>query len=133
MRRGILRWYGVVPVCLAVVLVLAAAADLQGEGTSAQIFWDSPIGFICIALIPVFGVMLYRRAGPRPPMTTEDAETLLPPGPPCGRCHEIPVVGMSVCPVCGNLLRPWAIIIPGALIVAAGLLVVLYRHGAFTS
>jgi hypothetical protein len=40
---------------------------------------------------------------------------------------------MSICPGCGNLLRPLALIIPLALIMAAGLLVVLYRHGAFTS
>jgi hypothetical protein len=63
-----------VPACIAVVFTLAVVADLQGEKTVARIFWDSPIVFICFGLIPVFGVMMYRRAGPRPPMTIEDAE-----------------------------------------------------------
>src|SRR5262249_13912687 len=69
----------------------------------------------------------------RPPITQEEAERLAPAGPACARCGEVPIAGMSVCPSCRNLLRPWVILVGSTVVLLLLLLGVLYRHGAFQS
>ncbi len=106
------------------------ALDPQGWKPS-DLLWN-PVVLLALAAL-LFLAIEFRRLGPRLPITQAEAERLAPSGPACARCGEVPVLGMSVCPSCRHLLRPWLIVVPSALVLLAMLLAVLYRHGAFRS
>ena len=131
-RRALLRVWGRVIALLVGALALVVIIELASGKGAGEIFWDHPFLFLGAPLVPVSVAIQYRRLKPSAPMTLEAAEMLAPPGRPCPRCEEVPLMGAPICPSCNNVLRPLVVVIPGALILLAALLVLLYRRGAFT-
>jgi len=128
-RRFVLRRGALMFAFIAIGLI-ASILDPNGW-TLSDLLW-SPVVFIAAVTVP-FLIIEHRRLRPRAPLTQEEAERLAPAGRVCARCGEVPIAGMSVCPSCRNLLRPWAILVGSAVVLLLMLLAVLYRHGAFQS
>jgi len=130
LRRRVVLRRGALMLAFLLMGLVGLLLDPNGWKFS-DLIWNPAVP-IAAATVPFF-VIEFRRLGPRVPMTQEEAERLAPAGPVCARCGEVPIAGMSVCPSCRNLLRPWAILAPSAVVLLLMLLAVLYRHGAFQS
>ena len=130
LRRRVVLRRGALMLALLLMGLTTFVFDPEGWKPS-DLLW-SPAVFIA-ALVAPFLIIEFRGLRPRAPITQEEAERLARAGPACARCGEVPIAGMSVCPSCRNLLRPWPILVGSAVVLLLMLLPVLYRHGAFQS
>jgi len=129
-RSGFLRTSAKIVGALAVSAYVVIAFDKNQK--PADIFFNNWFVLLGAAIVP-FGLPIqYFRIRPRNPVTAETAELLAPSDPPCSRCGELPLRGTPVCASCHNLLRPFGVIVPAAIILLIALIVLLYRHGAFS-